>query len=97
MTLERCYQGYHHINLAITELNNWVLTAEVVRFCNLAHNEVWIEQELERVLKCKHDIGMAQEQCIIHLEQANTLACIENLEEEGPVFIQQAMHQIRKD
>jgi len=42
-----------------------------------------LETELERVLKQKHDIGMVREWCVIHLEQANTLGCIENLEAEA--------------
>jgi len=34
-TLERCYQGYRQVNLAITELGDWTLTVEVARFHNI--------------------------------------------------------------
>ena len=95
-TLKRRYQDYRKINTAIMELRDWTLMVEVAHFCNIMQTDDRLEQELEQVLKEKHNIGMAKEQCIICLEQANTLGCIENLEAKASMTIRQAMKQISK-
>ena len=56
-----------------------------------------LEKELEQVLKQKHDIEMAREWCVIRLEQANTLRCIENLKAEALEVVRRVMKRIRKD
>ncbi len=95
-TLERRYQGYHQVNSAITELGDWTLTVEVAHFRNIMQTDNQLEQELERVLKEKHNIGMAKEWCVICLEQANALGRIANLEAEASMTVRQATKRISK-
>ncbi len=49
------------------------------------------------MLKQKHNIRMAREQCVIRLEQANALGRIENLEAEASEVVRRVTKRIRKD
>src|SRR6266404_4923518 len=96
-TLERRYQGARKTDRAIRELKDVTLMAEIERFRSIAETGKRLDTELERVLKQKHDIGMARERCVIRLEQANTIGRIENLEAEASEVVRRATKRIRKD
>jgi len=95
-TLERRYQGAHKTDRAVRELKDVTLIAEVERFCSITETNKRLDTELERVLKQKHDIGMAQEWCVIRLEQANALGRIENLQAKASEVIRRATKCITK-
>jgi len=95
--LKRRYQGNHKIDRTVRELKDVTLIAEVEWFRSIMETNDRLERELERVLKQKHNIGMARERCVIHLEQANALGRIKNLDNEASEVVQRATKHIRKD
>ncbi len=81
--LERHYQNARQTDRTVKELNDVTLVTEIEQFRSIMETNRRLDTELERVLKQKHDIGMARERCVIRLEQANALGRIQNLEAEA--------------